>query len=196
MFGKSVAASSAVDTSSVTDVRRKTRRLPSKTKGLKFKRVYTTPGVDPYDTIEWDRRSSKITNPDGSTVFKLDNVEVPEFWSQVAADVLAQKYFRKAGVPARLKDADHPRVSGRMEERARRARPVERPLLAALLDRHDREVDHALGGGEPHGVAGPEMNFGAVIEFDPWRDDFSAARNRSLDVAKGDWIPIRGAPSS
>jgi ribonucleoside-diphosphate reductase alpha chain len=99
MFGKSVAASSAVDTSSVTDVRRKTRRLPSKTKGLKFKRVYTTPGVDPYDTIEWDRRSSKITNPDGSTVFKLENLEIPKAWTQLATDIIASKYFRKAGVP-------------------------------------------------------------------------------------------------
>ena len=98
MFGKTVAAS-AVDTGSVTDVRRKTRRLPSKSKGLKFKRVYTTPGVDPYDTIEWDRRSSKISNPDGSTVFKLENLEIPKAWTQLATDIIASKYFRKAGVP-------------------------------------------------------------------------------------------------
>jgi ribonucleoside-diphosphate reductase alpha chain len=50
--------------------------------------------------------TSEIRNPDGSVVFKLDNVEVPDFWSQVAADVLAQKYFRKAGVPARLKKVE------------------------------------------------------------------------------------------
>ena len=49
---------------------------------------------------------SEIRNPDGSVVFKLDNVEVPDFWSQVASDVLAQKYFRKAGVPARLKKVE------------------------------------------------------------------------------------------
>jgi ribonucleoside-diphosphate reductase alpha chain len=46
---------------------------------------------------------SEIRNPDGKVVFRLDNVEVPDFWSQVASDVIAQKYFRKAGVPARLK---------------------------------------------------------------------------------------------
>ena len=46
---------------------------------------------------------SEIRNPDGSVVFSLDNIEVPAAWSQVAADVLAQKYFRKAGVPARLR---------------------------------------------------------------------------------------------
>ena len=48
-------------------------------------------------------RSSEIRNPDGSIVFRQDGIEVPEAWSQVATDVLAQKYFRKAGVPARLK---------------------------------------------------------------------------------------------
>ena len=46
--------------------------------------------------------SSEIRNPDGSVVFRLDEIEVPSAWSQVAVDVLAQKYFRKAGVPARL----------------------------------------------------------------------------------------------
>ena len=50
--------------------------------------------------------TSEIKNPDGSIVFKLDNVEVPEFWSQVASDVLAQKYFRKAGVPSCLKKVE------------------------------------------------------------------------------------------
>ena len=98
MFGKTAAAS-AVESGSAIDSRRKTRRVPAKGKGLKFKRVYTTPGVDPYDTIEWDRRSSKISNPDGSTVFKLENLEIPKTWSQLATDIIASKYFRKAGVP-------------------------------------------------------------------------------------------------
>ena len=56
-----------------------------------------------YAGIAFRLTTSEIRNPDGSVVFKLDNVEVPDFWSQVASDVLAQKYFRKAGVPARLK---------------------------------------------------------------------------------------------
>jgi ribonucleoside-diphosphate reductase alpha chain len=80
LFAKSTSAP-AVDASSTSAElkgKAKTRRLtPSRSKGLKFKRVYTTPGVDPYDMIEWDRRSSKITNPDGSTVFKLENLEIP-----------------------------------------------------------------------------------------------------------------------
>ncbi len=59
-----------------------------------------------YAGIAFRLTTSEIRNPDGSVVFKLDNVEVPEFWSQVASDVLAQKYFRKAGVPARLKQVE------------------------------------------------------------------------------------------
>jgi len=57
----------------------------------------------PYGTIVFDVRTSEIKNPDGSTVFHMGNVQVPSFWSQVATDIIAQKYFRKAGVPVKLK---------------------------------------------------------------------------------------------
>jgi ribonucleoside-diphosphate reductase alpha chain len=70
---------------------------------MRIERRYTKDGQSAYAGIEFRLTTSEIRNPDGSVVFKLDNVEVPEFWSQVASDVLAQKYFRKAGVPARLK---------------------------------------------------------------------------------------------
>ncbi|MBI4274817.1 MAG: hypothetical protein HY659_08975, partial [Rhizobiales bacterium] len=70
---------------------------------MRIERRYTKDGQSPYADIQFRLTTSEIRNPDGSVVFRLDNVEVPEFWSQVAADVLAQKYFRKAGVPARLK---------------------------------------------------------------------------------------------
>jgi ribonucleoside-diphosphate reductase alpha chain len=70
---------------------------------MQIERRYTKDGQSPYADIAFRLTTSEIRNPDGSVVFKLDNVEVPEFWSQVASDVLAQKYFRKAGVPARLK---------------------------------------------------------------------------------------------
>ena len=63
-------------------------------------------GASPYELIAFATTKSEIRNPDGSVVFSLDNIEVPAAWSQVAADVLAQKYFRKAGVPARLKRVD------------------------------------------------------------------------------------------
>ncbi len=70
---------------------------------MKIARRYTKEGQSPYADITFRMTTSEIRNPDGSVVFHADDVEVPEFWSQVASDVLAQKYFRKAGVPARLK---------------------------------------------------------------------------------------------
>jgi ribonucleoside-diphosphate reductase alpha chain len=70
---------------------------------MRIERRYTKDGQSAYAEIAFRLTTSEIRNPDGSVVFKLDNVEVPEFWSQVASDVLAQKYFRKAGVPASLK---------------------------------------------------------------------------------------------
>src|SRR3954470_9184565 len=70
---------------------------------MRIERRYTKAGQSPYAEIEFRLTTSEIRNPDGSTVFRADNVEVPGFWSQVASDILAQKYFRKAGVPARLK---------------------------------------------------------------------------------------------
>jgi ribonucleoside-diphosphate reductase alpha chain len=70
---------------------------------MRIERRYTKAEVSPYALIEFQRTKSEIRNPDGSVVFSLDNIEVPADWSQVAADVLAQKYFRKAGIPARLK---------------------------------------------------------------------------------------------
>ncbi|MBC7132789.1 MAG: vitamin B12-dependent ribonucleotide reductase [Roseovarius sp.] len=69
---------------------------------MKIERRFTTAGQDAYAALEFVTTSSEIRNPDGSTVFKLDAIEVPAGWSQVASDVIAQKYFRKAGVPNKL----------------------------------------------------------------------------------------------
>jgi len=66
---------------------------------MKVTRRYTRTGADPYEGITFTSRSSEIRNPDGSLVFAMEDVTVPESWSQVAVDVLVQKYFRKAGVP-------------------------------------------------------------------------------------------------
>lgn len=68
-------------------------------KGLAFDRQYTREGVSPYDMFEYDYRTSVIRNPNGEKVFEMTDVEVPKHWSQIATDILAQKYFRKAGVP-------------------------------------------------------------------------------------------------
>ena len=69
---------------------------------MKFRRRYSTE-ADPYAGITFEARTSRITNPDGSVIFEAGNMMVPTTWSQVAVDVLAQKYCRKAGVPRSLK---------------------------------------------------------------------------------------------
>ncbi len=70
----------------------------NKQKGLRIARKFTQEGIHPFDQVEWSRRSSVIANPDGSVVFKMEDVEVPKSWSQLATDIVVSKYFRKAGV--------------------------------------------------------------------------------------------------
>ncbi len=77
---------------------------------MKITRRFTQAGRSPYETIPFRRANSEIKNPDGSIVFRLEGFMVPEHWSQVAADILAQKYFRKAGVPSRLKRVEETQV--------------------------------------------------------------------------------------
>lgn len=67
--------------------------------GLEVPRRFSTPGKNPLDTIEYEMRTSKIKEPDGSVVFEMKDVEVPKTWSQLATDILVSKYFRKKGVP-------------------------------------------------------------------------------------------------
>ncbi|HVF96483.1 MAG TPA: vitamin B12-dependent ribonucleotide reductase, partial [Flavisolibacter sp.] len=68
-------------------------------KGLQFQRRYTRDDISVYEQFQYDYRTSVIRNPSGEVVFEMNNVEVPSQWSQIATDILAQKYFRKAGVP-------------------------------------------------------------------------------------------------
>jgi len=70
---------------------------------MKIERTFTTAKQDAYAALEFKTTTSEIRNPDGTIVFKLDDCEIPGAWSQVASDVIAQKYFRKAGVPSALK---------------------------------------------------------------------------------------------
>lgn len=68
-------------------------------KGMRFTRYFTRDDMSPYDQFEYEIRSSVIREPSGRAIFEMGEVEVPKTWSQVATDILAQKYFRKAGVP-------------------------------------------------------------------------------------------------
>ena len=115
---------------------------------MRIARHFTETGKDLYESIAFRRTSSEIRNPDGTLVFQAENIEVPEGWSQVACDVLAQKYFRKAGVPLKLK---------RVEENAVPSwlwRSVPDEAALAKLDEGDRfggessakQVFHRLAG--------------------------------------------------
>ncbi|HYE63834.1 MAG TPA: adenosylcobalamin-dependent ribonucleoside-diphosphate reductase [Phycisphaerales bacterium] len=109
---------------------------------MKITRKFTTAGNDPFASVKWVTRSSKITNPDGSIVFEMKDAEVPESWSQLATDIMVSKYFRKAGVPVR--DA----AGAQLKDD--KGKPVTRGEKSA------REVIHRLAGcwrywGETHG---------------------------------------------
>src|SRR5271156_1924841 len=70
---------------------------------MRIRRQFTVEGHSPYEGVAFRSATSEIRNPDGSIVFRQTDIEVPEAWSQVACDVLAQKYFRQAGIPTALK---------------------------------------------------------------------------------------------
>ncbi|PIR52653.1 ribonucleoside-diphosphate reductase, adenosylcobalamin-dependent [Candidatus Peregrinibacteria bacterium CG10_big_fil_rev_8_21_14_0_10_49_10] len=73
--------------------------LREQQKGLSVPRIFTTPGSDPLEEVQYEKRASRIVNTDGSVVFEMEGAEIPAGWSQVATDIMVSKYFRKAGVP-------------------------------------------------------------------------------------------------
>ncbi|NWG45890.1 MAG: vitamin B12-dependent ribonucleotide reductase [Alphaproteobacteria bacterium] len=77
---------------------------------MRVHRHFTADQSSPYEALDFTRTRSEIRNPDGTVVFELDDIEVPAGWSQVACDVLAQKYFRKAGIPEKVRAVPEPRV--------------------------------------------------------------------------------------
>ncbi len=112
---------------------------------MKINRYFTNKGSDPYSGIPFEARKSEIRNPDGSTVFLMENVMVPSHWSQVATDILAQKYFRKAGLT--------PGVINGLDESDPNLKYV---VPTAEHETDSRQVFHRLAGcwrfwGESHG---------------------------------------------
>src|SRR5579872_1401372 len=69
-------------------------RSQTRAGGISIERYFTKPGVDPFDTCEWELRSAVITNERGEVVFEQKDVEMPKFWSQMATNVVVSKYFR------------------------------------------------------------------------------------------------------
>src|SRR5258708_37836971 len=79
-------------------------------KGLSVQSRFVPRHQEAFDTLTWESRSSAIRNPDGSVVFEMTNIRIPKGWSQVATDIIAQKYFRKAGIPAQTKKVNEPGI--------------------------------------------------------------------------------------
>ncbi|MCA8951575.1 MAG: vitamin B12-dependent ribonucleotide reductase, partial [Planctomycetes bacterium] len=99
---------------------------------MKVTRRFTAKGKSPYEGIPFAKRHSEIRNPDGSLVFEARDIAMPRHWSQVAVDIMAQKYFRKAGVPQRNADGE-----ALVDERGE-------PVLGGETDA--RQVFHRLAG--------------------------------------------------
>ena len=104
---------------------------------MRITRRFTQAGKDVYDSIEFRRTSSEIRNPDGSTVFQAEDIEVPASWSQVASDVLAQKYFRKRGVPLARKKVEENSVPSWLWRSGPRRRETEGPSRGPAVHRRD-----------------------------------------------------------
>ncbi|MBN9412989.1 MAG: vitamin B12-dependent ribonucleotide reductase [Candidatus Paracaedimonas acanthamoebae] len=113
---------------------------------MKITRRFTNKGQSPYSTIEFRKATSEIRNPDGSIVFQMKDIEVPAKWSQVASDILAQKYFRKAGIPEKLhsvEEKDIPawlRASTHDDIAKKNSKPITGPETSA------KQVFHRLAG--------------------------------------------------
>ncbi|HVX73753.1 MAG TPA: vitamin B12-dependent ribonucleotide reductase, partial [Devosia sp.] len=115
---------------------------------MHIERRYTKANQDAYHGIEFRSTTSEIRNPDGSVVFKLEGMQVPASWSQVAADIIAQKYFRKAGVAKVLKKVEENDVPSWLwrsvpDEKALKALP-EKERYGSETD--SRQVFHRLAG--------------------------------------------------
>ncbi len=115
---------------------------------MKINRYYTNQPGTQYKGISFDTRSSEIRNPDGTAVFKMDNVSVPSSWSQVATDIIAQKYFRKAGIPAVLKKKKEEGVPEWLQPSIPDTEALLRlPENERYVSEHDsRQVFHRLAG--------------------------------------------------
>ncbi|MCS7159369.1 MAG: vitamin B12-dependent ribonucleotide reductase, partial [Gemmatales bacterium] len=107
---------------------------------MRIVRRFTRENQDPLASVRFVPRSSRIVNPDGSVVFEMQDIQAPEPWSQVAVDILAQKYFRKAGVPSATVRVPEPNVPDWLW----RSVPAEGCTFGS--ERDARQVFHRLAG--------------------------------------------------
>ncbi len=115
---------------------------------MKINRLFTKAGMNPLESIEFVKRTSEIKNPDGTLVFRMEDVMVPKEWSQVATDIIAQKYFRKAGVPKFIKKVKEKGVPAWLQRSVPDYQQLEQlPEKERFGSEHDsRQVFHRLAG--------------------------------------------------
>ncbi len=110
---------------------------------MKINREFTQNSQSPYENIKFKKSSTEILNPDGSLVFKLEDFDVPEGWSQVASDILSQKYFRKAGVPNKIKRSEEKNVPSWLSPRVA---DEESDELSFSSEKNSQQVFDRLAG--------------------------------------------------
>ncbi|MED5516195.1 MAG: vitamin B12-dependent ribonucleotide reductase [SAR324 cluster bacterium] len=120
---------------------------------MKIKRLFTMEGEGPYHSMEFENRSSIIRNPDGSVVSEWKKVSVPKNWSQVATDIMAQKYFRKAGIPKHLKAVKEKGIPSWLQPSIHDQEKQEEEVAetgntedSTISETDSREVFHRLAG--------------------------------------------------
>jgi len=138
---------------------------------MQIQRRYTQPGQDPFNSIVFTTRTSRIANPDGTVVFEAPDIQVPASWSQVAVDVLAQKYFRKAGVPVALRSVSEDGVPAWLRRsEADTKKLVKLPVDERYVGESDaRQVFRRLAGcwtywGHKHGYFDTEEDARAFYD--------------------------------
>ncbi|GMV66000.1 MAG: hypothetical protein AMXMBFR75_17970 [Candidatus Hinthialibacteria bacterium] len=146
---------------------------------MKIERRFTQAGTNPYETLEFGPRTSRITNTDGTVVFEAPDIQVPKKWSQVATDILAQKYCRKAGVPTRLRHIQETGVPQWLQRRVADEEALEKlpPEERYGGERDGRDVFDRLAGcwtywGWKHGYFCSEED--ARAYFDEMRYSLAA----------------------
>src|SRR5882672_11709442 len=122
--------------------------MSTNSKGLSVATRFVPNHKEAFESLTWDTRSSAIRNPDGSVVFEMNNIRIPKGWSQVATDIIAQKYFRKAGVPARTKKVSEKGVPEWLQRSVPDADALHTlpPEKRTLSETNAEQVFHRLAG--------------------------------------------------
>ncbi len=148
---------------------------------MKIKRLFTEEGINAFEKIEFEKRTSVIRNPDGSIVFEMPDITVPRQWSQVATDILAQKYFRRAGIPKFLKKAAEDNVPEWLQRSEPDTEKMENlPKEERFtFEKDSRQVFFRYSHAVVHDLNQDRRSIGLPVDSDA--HDQAASSSRALD---------------